>query len=455
MKTTKYFILFFSFICLYIQAQAQIITCRSCELDSIKSEIKSLKITSNKPLVYRCRFNEKFKYGIVTSKGKIVKVAKYDTLFSTNDNTFIANTSDSSFLLSNKYIHLLALSSTSIEHLHQQYYVLKRNCDVCIWKIGESQFRAFEYDSIYYNQGYFLVQQNNIHQLDTISNTILRGPYKYWNKKIAIQYPAWKLANRLQDSLITLYADSISETATLGELCLFKNSKVYRYTFDNNAEIALNKDDENKTTIYDNDSLLLVYSAQIKKKFKADTVIVLNSNTYFIRAIHLWGVVDSIGKIILPPTFDSLYYLTHQIFAFQINNKWGVINQKDKITLQPYYKRISSFKNQIAIIENFQGQYNFINTAGTLINSQWYDSITTLKKNYKVLAKNKFGLLNEKGKEVIPTKYLQLYDFNKGIILVEDEFKHWYLVNEQQDRIIHNTFYTVQILPFNQAFIVR
>jgi hypothetical protein len=455
LKTTISLFLFF--ICLYNQAQAQnqIIACRSCNHDSIKTQIKAKKLPASN-YVFQCLApNTEHYYGLANHKGKILIPAIYDTLYKTNNNAFIAAKKDSSFLFDHEYHILLALLNTVIKPLHHHYFTLQQNCELSLWKIGDQQLKPFEYDSIYYNQGYYLVQQNNIHQLDTISNTIIQGPIKYWNKNIPVNYFAWTLVTSVKDSIVTLYADSIAETTTIGELCLYKNNRSYKFHF-NNIRIEKPQDSTiTKQSELNHDSLLTIYAVRLKKKFKADTVVILDTNTYLIRAIHLWGAVDSLGKIILPPTFDSLYYLNHQLFAFQINNKWGVVNQKDKITLQPYYKLISPFKNQIAVIKNFQGQCNFINTSGALINTQWYDSIMPMQKNYKVFAKNKLGLLNEKGKEIIPTKYLQLYDFNKGVILVEDEFKHWYLMNEHQDRVIHNTFYTAQQLPFNQAFIVR
>ena len=93
-----------------------------------------------------------------------------------------------------------------------------------------------------------------------------------------------------------------------------------------------------------------------------DTFCMVKKNGY-------WGVIDEIGKSIIPLQYDSIRFLDNY-FCVKKNNKWGVLN----------------------------------NTGNTIVPLQ-YDEIDYSTGYFMVKVNKKYGILNKQGNSVIPVAY--------------------------------------------------
>lgn len=133
-----------------------------------------------------------------------------------------------------------------------------------------------------------------------------------------------------------------------------------------------------------------------------------SDNYWFTHGYKGWGIVDSIGNIVILPQFDEIRpinrfaynsakdkheYDTNEYSAFQVkrNNLWGIINVKGRILVPPKFDEIKSLP---------------------------YDSYDNLIPFYLTDSAGKQGLLNTYFEELIPPRKGHVQKYNRRLNLV-------------------------------------
>lgn len=159
---------------------------------------------------------------------------------------------------------------------------------------------------------------------------------------------------------------------------------------------------ENKINIYD--SILVhgsTYSWATKYQFIKnyyDNPILVGIGEYFIK-INSWGrfekgfsgkygFVDSMGRIIIPMTFDFAEPFKEGLAIVKIQDKYGFINQQGEIVIPAKYDEAESFCEGFAVV----------------CIGKWVTEIDD----------RKYGFINKKGQEVIPIQFKYASSFSKG-----------------------------------------
>jgi len=103
------------------------------------------------------------------------------------------------------------------------------------------------------------------------------------------------------------------------------------------------------------------------------------------------------------------------------NELWGMNDLEGDEILSSQYNEIFTLSSGIGLIAAREGSFwKIYDFKGEIINSEKYDylypyyglfGITKIKKG------NKFGLLNKKGRKILPTIYKKIEKFGSGIIL--------------------------------------
>lgn len=109
-----------------------------------------------------------------------------------------------------------------------------------------------------------------------------------------------------------------------------------------------------------------------------------------------WGVVDESNNIVIPIKYEELEVFVSGIAAANLNGKWGYINMNDSVIVPFTYDYAQSFDKDLAIA----GFYEFQENSGMPI--------------------YKFGLINRKGKNVLPFEYAIAYYKNENIYVFSD-----------------------------------
>jgi hypothetical protein len=103
------------------------------------------------------------------------------------------------------------------------------------------------------------------------------------------------------------------------------------------------------------------------------------------------------------------------------NERWGMNDLDGNEILSSQYNEIFTLSSGIGLIAAREGSFwKIYNFSGEIINSEKYDflypyyglfGITKIKKG------NSYGLLNKKGRKILPTIYKKIEKFGSGIIL--------------------------------------
>ncbi|MBO6879430.1 WG repeat-containing protein, partial [Winogradskyella sp.] len=197
-----------------------------------------------------------------------------------------------------------------------------------------------------------------------------------------------------------------------------------------------------------------------------------NIHSCYSSDVPRWSLIDKTGKPVVNTKFQWASNFSEGLAAVKLNDKYGFINTKGELVIEPKFDMVTSFKSgisrvaikdeaisktfvdknwetgHITISPNFKGKFGMINTNGDFVfepeiaaptlhfNSEYFDFHEDLCRIEK---EGKYGFINIKGKEVIPTIYDDAGFFSEGLVSVVLNGKCGY-VNQEGTFIIEPQF---------------
>ncbi len=140
------------------------------------------------------------------------------------------------------------------------------------------------------------------------------------------------------------------------------------------------------------------------------------------------GFVDKTGKLVIPLKYSTVSLPFGESFVFKDGFaavSWGTTGLTkgyiDKKGKEVYtYKSAESFFEGLAVVGNDDDKNGVINKKGKLVVPFRYDYIGYFEDGFAdVESGGKTGLINSEGKEIIPTQYDFAYALSKDLIVVE------------------------------------
>ncbi len=157
------------------------------------------------------------------------------------------------------------------------------------------------------------------------------------------------------------------------------------------------------------------------------------------------GFIDSTGKIVISPRFDSASTQNYVTFSeglavVQVGNKWGYIDRTGEFVVQPKFESMPSLFNEglaqavikvklteKAVLTNklsvSEETYGFIDKNGNLVESLRFIEAPTRFVNglAKVKKGEKFGYVDKTGRFVIEARFADAEDFSEGLAAVRTD----------------------------------
>lgn len=152
---------------------------------------------------------------------------------------------------------------------------------------------------------------------------------------------------------------------------------------------------------------------------------------------NLWGFIDIHGNEIIECKYDDVSSFKEGLACVKLNDKWGYINYNGDLIIPFIYDKAMPFSEGMAAVGNNihinSSQYSlfwgYINKYNELILPFKYDSFFTYEehisyaKNFNngnavVKRDNKYGIVNDMGKEVIPLIYGNISNIIDGLVSV-------------------------------------
>lgn len=107
---------------------------------------------------------------------------------------------------------------------------------------------------------------------------------------------------------------------------------------------------------------------------------------------------------IIPLSYDYLSSFVEGRAVVELDGKYGVIREDGTLAVPIQYDRVQLFSNGSMAL--WQGDMvNLYDCEGNLITTAMYDSICERGKGYEISKNKKYGLLDERGKVVVPIGY--------------------------------------------------
>jgi hypothetical protein len=170
-----------------------------------------------------------------------------------------------------------------------------------------------------------------------------------------------------------------------------------------------------------------------------------------------YGFIDNRGRLRIANRYEDVKAFSGSLAAAKIRGKWGFINHHDNIAIQPVYDEIYSFQDNVAIVKQ-KNYFGLIDLNGKLILPVRYDEIKILPgKHLLILQNGLYGLTDSNGKTFINPKFNQLIDLNNGYVIVERDGKFGLLtkqglstIPEIYDGLSFDTYHN-QYIAFKKA----
>lgn len=203
----------------------------------------------------------------------------------------------------------------------------------------------------------------------------------------------------------------------------------------------------------------------VVSKYSGKILKVKNHNSAFIRdkvKEKLYGLVDSLGQVIAPIKYKEIGDFSEGKASVLIKKKYGFINEKGEIVIPFKFKyEPSEFKNGYSIINKLDKVWKlmfgeektfkiFIDSTGKELNGKKYDELNHFSEGLAFSGKSKLtsyeqNFIDKDGNIVIPLdKYYIVRSFSEGMAAVQFKSKNtkdqsiqkWGFINNSGKEII-------------------
>lgn len=135
----------------------------------------------------------------------------------------------------------------------------------------------------------------------------------------------------------------------------------------------------------------------------------------------LYGLVDSAGREIVPPSYLDIEDYREGLAAVQDSGclLWGFIDREGNVVVEPQYERVGFYSCGMAYVKDAKGMYGFIDKVGSVTVPIMYDDVQMFHEGYAWVKEpsdfGKYGLIGLDGEYVIPPSYTEAYNVRGGV----------------------------------------
>ena len=182
---------------------------------------------------------------------------------------------------------------------------------------------------------------------------------------------------------------------------------------------------------------------------------------------NLKGLINSKGKVLIPPEYEDVGWTTGThlvvdgIIGYKSEDKWGLISiENDKIT-QAKYNSLEFLEEELIIASQtgligLTNYYGLINIRGKEIIPFKYISLKGVGSQMIAVTKNEndliYGLIDKKDNNIIPFKYRKIEQIDPEIFSMEDDKGRIWLSNVEGNLLISESF--SEIIQLRENLIV-
>ncbi|MGZ5189645.1 MAG: WG repeat-containing protein [Flavisolibacter sp.] len=144
-----------------------------------------------------------------------------------------------------------------------------------------------------------------------------------------------------------------------------------------------------------------------------------------------WGFIDRNGNAVIPFIYSECKYFAKGLAPVSVNGIWGFVNTTGKLIVPAIYSDAKSFTGELSGIQTNKNKWAVINTEGKVLTGFKYDDVhqnfNTKETNLAVVSyydeklyKHYYGVVDNRGKEILPVKYANATIFSNDLIRIKD-----------------------------------
>lgn len=140
----------------------------------------------------------------------------------------------------------------------------------------------------------------------------------------------------------------------------------------------------------------------------------------------LLGLIDSTGREVIPCLYQDIDYIREGLIRFMKDNRYGFLDVNNNVVIPNKYLAASSFlegKAVVAVsIDSFSVRYGYIDKNDSMIIKPVYEYAMPFVEGVAVVKQyDRNGMIDTKGKEVLPIKYIFVSSMNNGYFWAANE----------------------------------
>lgn len=190
--------------------------------------------------------------------------------------------------------------------------------------------------------------------------------------------------------------------------------------------------------------VLINYKNQILNRVSAENLIPAGDK-FIVQDANRFGLADRTLKTIIPIQFEKLIKLDDAKWLIQKNNKFGVIDSVGNILLKNSYDSLhlnGSYYRSLT-----KNGWSLIALDGKELTYKYYSSIVSLRKTnlHPVNYRGHWGIINERGDEVIHCVYDSIVQFHNDLWVVKYKGNYG-VINQKEDWLVAPQKFPIQLI---------
>ena len=162
-----------------------------------------------------------------------------------------------------------------------------------------------------------------------------------------------------------------------------------------------------------------------------------------VQADKLWGAINKNGEIIIPPNYNMLGYLSHNMISAcqYIDNihaeRCGYIDKHGDTVIPFKFLWADDFSEGIGAAQGSDTKWFYINDKGERLFNKSYSITSAFSEGLAEVCVNytKCGFIDKKGNPVIDLKYTSTSSFDDGLAAVLLDGK-WGFIDKKGKKVI-------------------
>ena len=178
---------------------------------------------------------------------------------------------------------------------------------------------------------------------------------------------------------------------------------------------------------------------------------VFSQELYPFKENGLWGLKTLTGKVIVAPAYDYIEQNYDGYHRAKFQGKWGALNAHGKVAVKFKYNYLSGFYNDGWAVVRETSLFGMINQRGRIVIPLEYNSLWYFKDGLCPAEKDEvWGFIDKKNTAVIPFEYdgFGSCNWSEGLVTAKREYK-WGFIDRNNHVVI--PFIYLDALSFSEG----